>query len=122
MKKSIAKNLKSYTYASKGILHVLLFENNFKYQVTLAILAITISYLLEVNTIEWIIIIALISLVLAAEMFNAAIEKLCDHLHPEEHPAIGLVKDISAGGVLILALSSAIIGAIIFLPKLLLLL
>ena len=56
-----------------------------------------------------------------AEMFNTALEKLCDHLHPEEHAAIGLVKDISAGAVLIIAIAAAINGAIIFSPKIILL-
>ncbi|MEM9859091.1 MAG: diacylglycerol kinase [Bacteroidota bacterium] len=120
LKDSLAKNVKSYRYAGKGILHVLIFENNFKYQVIAGVLAVTVGYLLNISTIEWVVIIVMIGLVLMAEMFNTALEKLCDHLHPEEHTAIGLVKDISAGAVLIAAIAAALIGTIVFLPKLLL--
>jgi len=41
------------------------------------------------------------SAVLAAEMFNTAIERLADHLHPERHPQIRIVKDCAAAAVLI---------------------
>jgi diacylglycerol kinase (ATP) len=44
--------------------------------------------------------------VLAAEMFNTAIEELVDHLHPEVHPRIGVVKDCAAAGVLIASLGA----------------
>lgn len=120
-KDSITKNIKSYRYAAKGILHVLIFENNFKYQLIAAILAITAAYLLRINRLEWLLVTTMIGLVLMAEMFNTAIEKLCDHLHPTEHAAIGLVKDISAGAVLVVAIVAAIVGLIIFIPKLMLL-
>lgn len=60
-----------------------------------------------------------IGLVMALEMVNAAIEKLCDRLHPDKHTDIKLVKDMAAGAVLWAAIISAIVGLIIFAPKLL---
>ena len=118
LKDNLNKNVKCYRYAGKGILHVLIFEKNFKFQV---IAAVTLSALLNISVIEWLVVISIISIVFMAEMFNTALEKLCDHLHPEEHAAIGLVKDISAGAVLIIAIAAAINGAIIFSPKIILL-
>lgn len=44
--------------------------------------------------------------VLAAEMFNTALEHLVDHLHPEIHPRIGVVKDCAAAGVLIASMGA----------------
>jgi diacylglycerol kinase (ATP) len=55
-------------------------------------------------------------MVLAAEGFNTAIERLVDLVSPDYHPIAGDVKDVAAGAVLICAIAAAIIGAIIFTP------
>ncbi len=115
---SLKKNLISYRHAFNGVKYVLGHENNIFYQVIAAIATILISYALELNRMEWIIICIMIGLVLMAETFNSAIEKLADHLHPQKHPAIGLVKDIAAGAVLIIATTAAVVGMIIFIGKL----
>ena len=54
----------------------------------------------------WALIGVMVTLLLAAELFNSAIENLADHLHPERHPRIGLVKDIAAGAVLVLGIGA----------------
>lgn len=48
--------------------------------------------------------------VLAAELFNTALEALADHLHPEQHPQIRIVKDCAAAGVLIAALGAVAVA------------
>lgn len=83
------------------------------------ILVIFFSFLLQISTLEWLIVIFCIGLVLTAEIFNSAIEVLTDIVSPESNPRAGLVKDMAAGAVLIAAITSAIIGLIIFVPKLL---
>ena len=45
----------------------------------------------------------MVSLVIAAELINTALEQLADHLHPEQHPRIKIVKDCAAAAVLILS-------------------
>jgi undecaprenol kinase len=57
---------------------------------------------------------------LAMEMVNTAIEKLSDVVQEAFHPAIKKVKDIAAGAVLAAATGSFFIGAVIFLPKIIL--
>jgi len=71
---------------------------------------------------EWAILILCCGVVIAAEMFNTAFEALVDMISPEWNSKAGLVKDISAGAVLILAITSVVIGLIIFLPKIIALL
>ena len=66
---------------------------------------------------EWLVVVLCITVVLTLEMINTAIEKLCDVVQPDYHPQIKIIKDIAAGAVLIAALGSIIIGAIIFVPK-----
>ena len=66
----------------------------------------------------WMIIILCIGVVIAAELFNTAIEKLVDLVSPQQHPVAGQVKDIAAGAVLVCAATAAIIGLIVFIPYL----
>ena len=74
--------------------------------------------LLHLSPTEWIIITLCIGLVLAAEAVNSAIEALADRVSAEYDEAIKRTKDLAAGAVLLLAIASAIVGLIIFLPKL----
>lgn len=57
-----------------------------------------------------------IGMVIAAELFNSAIEKLVDIVSPEWNPLAGKVKDIAAGAVLVCAIVAGITGLIVFLP------
>jgi diacylglycerol kinase (ATP) len=52
-------------------------------------------------------------------MINASLERLCDIIQPDSDPRIKVIKDISAGAVLVVSMASLFIGLIIFLPKLL---
>ena len=67
---------------------------------------------------EWCIVVICFGVVLAAEGFNTAIERLVDLVSPGFHPIAGDVKDVAAGAVLICAIAAAIVGSIIFLPYL----
>jgi diacylglycerol kinase len=58
------------------------------------------------------ILVLTIGVVLALELVNAALEALVDHLHPESHPRIKVVKDMAAAAVLIAALTSVLIGSL----------
>lgn len=119
---SIKERLKSFVYALNGIKYTLLTQHNFQIQITLALIAILLGFLLEISWFEWISIIIVIGMVLAAEIFNSSIEELTNLISPEKNKIAGIVKDISAGAVLILAISALITGTIIFLPKILALL
>ena len=67
---------------------------------------------------EWIAVILCIGMVIGAELFNSAIERIVDLVSPQRHPLAGQIKDIAAGAVLICALTALIIGLIIFIPYL----
>lgn len=54
--------------------------------------------------------LAMAMLVLPAELFNTALERLADHLHPEHHPAIGAAKDCAAGAVLLVCAGTGVVG------------
>jgi diacylglycerol kinase (ATP) len=59
----------------------------------------------------WALVILASAAVISAELFNTAIERLADHLHPEVHPSIGMVKDCAAAAVLVAALAALAVAA-----------
>lgn len=77
------------------------------------------GFLFKISGAEWCAIFIVIGLVWSAEAFNTVIEKLVDHLFPEYHETARVAKDVAAGAVLICSIIAAIVGLIVFLPKLL---
>ena len=88
-------------FALAGVTHALRAERSLRTQMTALLLILIVLALLRPAPLWWALIILAGSAVLAAEMFNTAVERLADHLHPDLHPEIRLVKDYAAGGVLI---------------------
>ena len=111
------KFFKAFVHAWKGIEHFFQHDRNGRIHLGAALASIFAGFIFKISAIEWAIILVCIALVVAFEMLNAAIEKLCDVVHKEFHPAIKVIKDVSAGAVLWVSIISAIIGAIIFIPK-----
>ncbi|MEG1563359.1 MAG: diacylglycerol kinase family protein [Bacteroides sp.] len=115
---SIKKRLKSFTYAWKGIKGLVSGEHNAWIHLTAATLAVAAGVAFGITRMEWVAVLLCIGGVIAAEAFNTAIERLVDLVSPKQHPVAGKVKDLAAGAVLVAALTSAIVGGIIFLPYL----
>ena len=118
MRFSLGKFFKSFTYATKGIAEVYQREQNFKVHTLAAITALFLGWFFKVSPWEWCFLAVVIALVMAAEMVNTAIENLCDATHPEKNETIRVVKDVSAGMVLVCAIGALAVGIVIFLPKL----
>ncbi len=115
------KFIRGFGYALNGIRHAAVTQLNFRVHVVAAIVAVGAGYALHISAVEWLWIILCIAMVLAAELFNTALEFLTDLVSPEYNKKAGLVKDMAAGAVLITAICALVIGLIIFVPKLLLL-
>lgn len=111
----IKERLKSFVYAGKGIYTLLKNEHNAWIHCVAIILVTLAGFYFNITKGEWIAVVLCFGLVLAAEAFNTAIEKLVDLVSPEWNPLAGKVKDLAAGAVLICAIVAAIVGAIIFL-------
>jgi len=101
---SFARRLR---FALAGIGHALRTERSFRTQALCLVLVMVGLAILQPPPLWWGVVILASAGVLAAELFNTAIEHLADHLHPETHPAIRIVKDCAAAGVLL-----AVVGAI----------
>ncbi|MBR4134401.1 MAG: diacylglycerol kinase family protein [Bacteroidales bacterium] len=116
---SLKARLDSFKNAWRGVTVFVRQEHNAWIHCTMTVLVIIAGLLFCISTAEWIAVIFAIGLVLAAEAVNSAIERLSDVVQPEKDERIRDVKDISAGAVLVCAITAAFIGIIIFLPKLL---
>lgn len=97
-------------------------EAHAKIHIVAALVVIVLAFVLKVNSSEFMLLLLCIALVFMAEMLNSAFERLCDALHPEQHPLIKEGKDLAAGAVLICSVIAAAIGLFIFGQKLLYLL
>lgn len=109
--------LKSFKYAFEGIITGIKEEKNMKIHITIMILVIIFGIILKIDKIEWIICIILFGFVISLELVNTAIENTVDLVTIEKMPKAKIAKDVAAGAVLIAAITSAIIGLIIFAPK-----
>lgn len=87
-------------------------------QLTISMLMCILGFYLKISAVEWMFQILAIGLVLTAESLNTAIEAICDYIQPNFDKKIGFIKDIAAGAVTFAALTAVVIGAIIYLPKL----
>ena len=111
------KLINSFKYAFEGVFSSFKTERNMKIHVFIMIMVIIAGILFKINKYEWIICVICFALVISCELFNTAIETVVDMIMPYKNDKAKLAKDISAGGVLILAISSTIVGLIIFIPK-----
>lgn len=112
----LKKRIRSFAYAIQGIRSFLRKEPNaWIHCCAIVVTTIAGSYF-HITPTEWCIVLLCFALVLSAEAFNTAIERLVNLVSPNYHPLAGDVKDIAAGAVLITAIFAAIIGIIIFLP------
>jgi len=116
---SLVDRLKSFKYAFNGLKLFLLNDHNGRIHVVAAIIAIALSWWLGISRLEWVAILSVIAIVLAAEIINSSIEKLADVVSPSYHPQIKIVKDLAAAAVLIAAFLALAVGAIVFLPPIL---
>ena len=98
-------------FAIGGITHAWCTENSFKTHVVAAVAVIAVLLWLRVTALWWAIAALTIAFVLAAELFNTAVEGLADHLHPDQHPAIKTVKDCAAGAVLVASVAALGVAA-----------
>jgi diacylglycerol kinase len=108
----------SKRHAIKGIKLIVKNERNFRIQLVVALIVVTISILLGISHTHWIAVSFLIALVLISEAFNSVIEAVCDTVSKDYRVNIKYAKDVSAGAVLVSAILSVILGLVIFTPYL----
>ncbi|MDR1380693.1 MAG: diacylglycerol kinase family protein [Tannerella sp.] len=115
---TLRKRLAGFKYAFRGVRILLRDEHNVWLHCLAGICALVAGFFLDLSAPEWAAVVIVCGCVLAAEALNTAIERLADVVTPEYSEAIKNVKDLSAAGVLFMAIAAAVTGLIVFLPKL----
>jgi diacylglycerol kinase len=109
--------LKSFVYAWHGIKALLQKEHNAIIHLGFTIVVLFFSIGFKISPSEAIALIMVVASVWTAELFNTAIEKAIDFVSTDIHPQIKLVKDLAAAAVLITSVAALLVGAMIFIPK-----
>lgn len=114
---TLRKRLRSFKFAFNGIKLLITKEHNAWIHCFAAVCTVIAGFYFDISSSEWIAVVFAIGTVLAAEAVNSSIEAIADLVSPGYNEAIKRTKDLAAGAVLILAISAAIVGLIIFIPK-----
>lgn len=101
--------------AFKGIWDTLKSESHMRFHMVAAFYVVIFSFFYSFSIIQWAILILTMVLVMALEMVNTCIEKLCNLVADRYEPLVKISKDISAGAVLISAIGSAVVAVLFFL-------
>ena len=110
--------MKGFGYAFSGIRDTFKTELNFRVHFFAMVVALILGLIVSLSSFEWLWVFLAIALVLAAELFNTALEALANLVSSEFHPLIKKSKDASAAAVLVISILALLIGLFIFIPKL----
>lgn len=114
---ALQKFFHSVGHSINGLRHVAATEANMRWHLLATVAVVVCGSFFRISMIEWSLVIGCIGAVLALECINTSIERLADRVTTDHDPLIGQSKDVAAAAVLIMSLAAAIIGLIVFLPK-----
>lgn len=109
----------AFGFAFQGLWHLLSTQRNAQIHCLIGACAVALGFVLGIERWEWLILVLTITIVLAAEGVNTAIEAAVDLATTTRHPLAKIAKDVAAGTVLLCAIGSVIVGCLIFIPHLL---
>lgn len=115
---TLSGRLQSFRHAAYGLSLMVKSQHNAWLHVFASVCVLVAGGLFRLSDGEWCWIILAIMAVWTAEALNTALEFLADAASPEFHPLVKNAKDVAAGGVLISALGSVVIGLLVLGPHL----
>lgn len=107
----------AFVHAWNGLKLFFRNDRNGKIHLLAAVATVIAGMVLGLSATEWCIVLLCNAIVISFEMINHALEHLCNTVHADLHPLIKTTKDVAAAAVLCSAIISAVIGLVIFLPK-----
>jgi len=108
----------SFRYASAGLRYVLCTQRNVRVHLIIAVCVMAMGLWLGIPLSEWAILTLTVGFVLVSELLNTVAESLVDLASPGYHPLAKVVKDVTAGAVLLAAMISIIVGLLVLGPPL----
>ncbi|ASW43661.1 diacylglycerol kinase [Clostridium isatidis] len=113
----IRKIVESFNYAIEGIIDTVRTQRNMRFHLLASLIILTICFFVDLSKVEFLVLLLTITLVLAAEIINTAIEATIDMSMNHYHPLAKIAKNAAAGAVLITAINAIIVGYIMFWDK-----
>jgi diacylglycerol kinase len=110
---------RSFRCAFRGLAWLFVTERNAKIHLLATVIVIGLGAWLHITMMEWCVLMLTCGMVIAVEAMNSAIEKLADRITTEEDERIRVVKDVGAAGVLVASITAALVGLLVFVPRLL---
>ncbi len=110
--------LGSFRYAFSGMMRFFFEEHNAILHLLATVTVGILVFFFRIRGAELLALVIVTGGVWITEMINTAIEKIMDHLSPEQHPRVKYIKDLAAAAVLLAALVALVTGGIVFIPKL----
>ena len=95
MKRLFSATINSF----RGLGHAVRTEAAVREEAIALALAVPVGLVIAPSAAWYVAMIGVIVVVLAVELLNTAIEKLADHVTPEQHPEIGTIKDFGSAAV-----------------------
>jgi len=114
---SLNARFKSIGHAVDGLGLMLRTQHNAWLHLAATVVVVVAGLALGLTSEAWLALVLAIVLVWVAEALNTALELLCDVASPGFHPIVKSAKDVAAAAVLVSALGAAIVGIIVFLPR-----
>jgi diacylglycerol kinase (ATP) len=108
---------RSFIFAGRGVVDILITQTNAWVHLFATLVVVAAGLFFSISVVEWSLVTLAIGLVWGLEGLNTALERLADALHPDQHPLVGQSKDAASGAVLLGAIAAAVVGLLIFLPK-----
>jgi diacylglycerol kinase len=108
----------SFGFAIRGLLHALEAERNMRIHTVAALAVIVVASNLGLSPLEWVAVLGTIALVIAAELFNTALEAAVDLASPHLHPLAAVAKNAAAAAVLVAAINAVLVAWLVLWPKL----
>ena len=106
--------IKTFKHAIDGLIWAFKNERNLKIHTVAAVFVFGLGLYLDIKTQYWIALFLCVGVVISAELINTAIEKTLDLLHPQISDKVKIIKDISAGAVLVLSIVAVVVGCLVF--------
>ncbi|MBZ0149873.1 MAG: diacylglycerol kinase [Pseudorhodoplanes sp.] len=101
----------------RGIKFAFASEQAFRHEIFLLVLALPLGIWIAPSFAWYVAMIGVLLLVIAIELLNTGLEKLCDHVMADHHPQIGIVKDCGSAGVMFSLLLAGLIWMSAFLVR-----
>jgi diacylglycerol kinase (ATP) len=109
---------RSFRAAFAGLFYGLRTQRNLQIHAAAAVLVVLAAIVLRLTRVEWCLIVLCIGLMAAAELLNTAVEVTLDRLWPQYDDGVRVAKDVAAAAVLMAAITSIVVGLIVFVPRL----